>query len=137
MRIVVASHHLFRRELSSFILSEAGYTVYEACNCQELMHHLMDTPIDMILLDERLPGIDQHDMIQSLHQYASLPIIVITNGFPSLSGMHDEMLSLLSDSVKTSVTWPYQADDLLSNIESLVHRCAPHPCLTHGELVPL
>lgn len=137
MRIVVASHHLFRRELSSFILSEAGYTVHEACNCHELLHHLMYTPIDIILLDSGLPGIEQHDIVQSLHQHASLPIIVITNGCPSLSGMHDDISVLLRDSIKTSVTWPYQADDLLSHIESLLHECVPHHRLPQGELVPL
>ncbi len=118
MQIVVASSNLFRRELSSFILSEAGYTVHEVENKDTLLQCLERMCPDMVLLDT--PLLDHHiqEVVSSLRQYKSVPVLFLINGVSSFST--PPVLERYGDAC---VHWPYQAENFLSQVRTLLHRC--------------
>lgn len=60
MNIIVASNHLFCRELSSYLLDQAGYTVYEASDSTALLDILCQIPIHLVLLDTGYARPDLH-----------------------------------------------------------------------------
>ncbi|MCG8351128.1 MAG: hypothetical protein MI924_25440, partial [Chloroflexales bacterium] len=63
MPIIVASNNVFRRELSSYILTEAGYTVYEAHNDTVLMNYLQYVQPALVLFDIVLGEAGNFDLI--------------------------------------------------------------------------
>jgi DNA-binding response OmpR family regulator len=118
MNIIVASSNIFRRELSCFILSEEGYTVHEASDSAALLQYFETTQPDLIVLDTRLGGMSYEDAVRYMRQRnTSVPIMILT----ASSSLLDANISgcTMGDAL---LTWPYQADDLVSHVHSLVRR---------------
>jgi DNA-binding response OmpR family regulator len=113
MEIIVASSNLFRRELSSFILSEAGYTVHEATDSTTLFRCLQVLRPDLIVLDTRLGGMHTSDIARYVRQHGQgVPIVLLTNTTTRSEFEAGDGL----------LTWPYQAEELLSRVRGLLHR---------------
>ncbi|NJP05893.1 MAG: response regulator transcription factor [Chloroflexaceae bacterium] len=115
MHIIVASHNLFRRELSSFILSEAGYTVHEATDSTSLCDYLHGMNPDLVLLDSHLLDKESQYLVQHLHQLATVPVMFLTSSHgiaESATSWHTHATSYL--------TWPYEAQDLLAHVQALI-----------------
>lgn len=131
MEIIVASGHLFRRELSSFILSEAGYTVLEASDRTALLQYLERRCPDLLVLDVQLRGLNSQDLEHSIQQREqNIPIILLTtqrhtNG----NGKSELAVDVQIDAPSAPgdyITWPYQAEDLLSHVANALQR-VNHP----------
>jgi DNA-binding response OmpR family regulator len=117
MEIIVASSNLFRRELSCFILSEAGYHVYEAKDSVTLLKYLDKMTPAVILLDARLNGMPNDELTTHIRaKDANVPIMVLTNGSSLISSMS------IAANGDAQLDWPYQAEDLLSRVQVLQHR---------------
>lgn len=116
MKIIVASDNIFRRELSSFILSEAGYSVDEAPTQSALTLEEQGRKPDLLLLDDRLaerPGIEY--IVRACEQ-ANIPVLLL------IANYRDALLSL--GSLLTNhdcLTWPYEAEDLLRHVKAILH----------------
>lgn len=116
MHIIVASSNVFHRELSSFILSEAGYTVHEFDDGATLLKCLDQIEPDMVLLDIRLEGYNSVDLARQIRQRSIVPILFLTNG--SFSGPAQSLYANGND----YLVWPYQPEDLLAHVQTLLHR---------------
>jgi two-component system OmpR family response regulator len=121
MDIIVAISNVFRRELSSFILSEAGYTVYEASDSTMLLDYLHCTHPQLVLLDAQFVGADSAELTRQIRQDQAVPIMVLTKR-SSLSECSRPMFE--SDDY---LDWPYQAEELLSQVDALLHRNSNSP----------
>lgn len=118
MQIIVASSHLFRRELSSFILSEAGYDVHEVSDSAALRECLQAIQPDLILLDMRLNEIDDSDTTELLQHHAQgVPVVVMTSHSTLL-----DSVSLAAGTPQMHINWPYTADDLLAYVSRVLRR---------------
>lgn len=111
MNIVVASNNLFRRELSSFILSEAGYDVHDV----DTTAALAGLPeIDLLLIDDRLTQHDNHELHRIVDRHDHLAMLYITVADP-----HND--NTYPTTERTAyLAWPYQAEELLSCVETLL-----------------
>jgi DNA-binding response OmpR family regulator len=113
MDIIVASSNLFRRELSSFILSEAGYTVHEVSTRKALVRSLDQLQPALILLDNDMNGNGEKDLVQDIRQRAgSVPLMLLTIG----------SVSFAAHTFDDYLKWPYQAEDLLVRVQKLLCR---------------
>ncbi len=113
MEIIVASANLFRRELSCYILSEAGYTVHEVSDSTTLHTCLHHTHSQLLLLDAPLIACHTDDTCRLLQEH-HLPVLIITSTSPTPNG------AALPFADCDSLTWPYQADDLLAHVHALI-----------------
>lgn len=116
MHIIVASSNLFRRELSSYILSEAGYAVCEVSDSDGLLRQIERLQPVLVILDHWLNGLGGLELTRAIRQRSLVPILTLTsqsslaeNGHPAAYG-------------DSSLSWPYQADDLLSKVRAMVGR---------------
>ncbi len=69
------------RQMVSFTLRRAGYTVLEAADGQETLTKIAATPVDMLITDLNMPGIDGIELIKRVRaqaQYRFIPIIMLT-----------------------------------------------------------
>lgn len=115
MHIVVASANIFRRELSSYVLSEAGYTLSEVTSITSLMHSLRNHKLALIVLDTQLEP-DPALLYGAVRRLSSAPILWL--------GDHGLIWSLISADSQPSaaLAWPYRADELTQQVATLLGR---------------
>src|SRR5437660_12858352 len=67
LRAVVASH-----------LADQGYDVVQASDATRALSAIDHTPLDLVVLDVDLPGVDGFDVLRQLRRVTDAPVIVIT-----------------------------------------------------------
>ena len=78
-RVLLADDSPQIRESLSKLLRNAGYHVVTAANGNHVLDRLLETEIDLVLLDLNMPGMDGWETLDHLaHLRPSLPVIVIT-----------------------------------------------------------
>ena len=84
--LVVDDEELYRRALER-ILGRVGHTVAMARNATEALNIVASQPIDLVLVDIKMPGINGLELVRQIHEFAAdLPCIVITGyGSPESS----------------------------------------------------
>lgn len=69
------------RQMVSFTLKSAGYTVIEASDGQEGLDKAKANPVNLILTDQNMPKMDGLTLIKTLRglpQYRATPILMLT-----------------------------------------------------------
>jgi two-component system, chemotaxis family, chemotaxis protein CheY len=69
------------RQMVSFTLKGAGYTVIEAADGQEAYEIARGAPVDLVLTDQNMPRMDGITLVRSLRElpdYESTPILILT-----------------------------------------------------------
>ncbi|PDW04809.1 response regulator [Candidatus Viridilinea mediisalina] len=120
MQIIVASANVFRRDLSSSILNEAGYTVAEARTAAGLFTYLHDALPALIVLDYQLDDTEPSRLLRLLRQQTNVPLVWVTEQIQS-------MRLIASDQGRSAVlAWPYQTEQLLTVVAMLLGQVSPH-----------
>jgi DNA-binding NtrC family response regulator len=76
--LVVDDEELYRRALER-ILQRVGHTVVSARDASEALGIVSGQPVDLVLADIRMPGLNGLELVRQIHEIApDLPCIVIT-----------------------------------------------------------
>lgn len=76
--LIVDDEQELTRTLGDFLLTR-DYRVLEAFTAEEALARLQQTPVDMVLLDLRLPKIDGIEVLKAIRRHdQQLPVIVVT-----------------------------------------------------------
>ena len=105
------------RQVLSGYLEEQDFRVSAVATGKEMFAILESTPVDLILLDMRLPGENGLDIARRVREISRVPIVI-------LSGRTDEVdrvmgLELAADDY---VTKPFSSRELLARIRSVLRR---------------
>jgi CheY-like chemotaxis protein len=79
--ILVAEDNAVNRELVRELLETHGYNVIEACNGQEALEMIADSPPDLLLLDLGMPVLDGFGVISKIRdnpRWSKLPVLAVT-----------------------------------------------------------
>ena len=106
MEVLVASTNVFRRELSAYLLAEAGYRVRECRDNDALLQEVADLPPDLLLVDQQMLQPATSAPLRSLAQEHNVPLLLLVTRSALPPSEH-------------YVTWPYQAADLLERVRAL------------------
>jgi len=88
--LVVDDEELYRRALER-ILKRVGYEVVTARDASEAMRVVSTQPLDLVLSDVKMPGINGLELVRQIHEFdADLPCIVIT-GYGSAESSVDAL----------------------------------------------
>ncbi len=119
--LLIDDNDLLCRSLS-FHLQEAGYQVSIAQSAEEGIEILKHTPVDLILLDIVLPGIDGLEALRTIRKDRQVPVIFLT-------GKRREMDELLGLELGGDdyITKPFDLDLLLARIKVVLRRASPLP----------
>ena len=98
------------------ILSPRGYVVHQARSGEEALELLAATPVDLVLLDILMPGIDGYEVcrrIRAQEDTAYLPVVMVT-----ASG-DEQKVQALEAGADDFLTKPINTSELLARVASL------------------
>ncbi|HAM35711.1 MAG TPA: DNA-binding response regulator [Elusimicrobia bacterium] len=115
-------------------LEEAGFAVIEASSGRRALDLAASGKPDVILLDLGLPDMDGLDVLKSLREWTSAPVIVL-----SVRGDESDKIEGLDRGADDYLTKPFGIEELLARIRvALRHkemiREDPLPIYQHGDL---
>jgi DNA-binding response OmpR family regulator len=114
MHIVVASANIFRRELSVYVLGEAGHQVSEAYDIVGLLASLRHQAPDLLIIDTVIPGGDIPDLLPRLRALGPPPILWLAH-----SGRDAAAHLAMEGWPHDVIPWPYHPDELIRRVERL------------------
>jgi response regulator RpfG family c-di-GMP phosphodiesterase len=124
--LIVDDEELFR-EICREMLEERGYRVSVAPDAPTALTVLKAEPVDLLVADITLPGMDGLTLIEQVHEsHPGIPAIVIT-GFLN----QENMLRSLNLGVRGFLTKPFFYDELFVSVEKALE----HSQATRNELL--
>ncbi len=101
------------------LLGQAGHRIIAAYDGDEALRRFRSDPVDVVLLDLAMPGLDGADVCRQLRAHSDTPIIVV-------SGERDRAATaqLLDLGADDYVRKPFRADELLARIRAVTRRRA-------------
>ena len=116
--ILLVDDEKWIRDSSQRLLKESGYEVITAEHGQRALDFLSKNPVDLILLDLKMPVMSGEEFLQALPpQHADVPVIVIT-GYGSL----DIAVTCMKKGVYDFITKPFDIPQLLHSIERALEK---------------
>ncbi|MFN8024252.1 MAG: response regulator transcription factor [Acidimicrobiales bacterium] len=116
--MVVEDDHAVR-SLVRMLLEDDGLTVIEAANGRAAIHAFAQHPVDLVLLDLRLPGMNGFDVCRELRRTSDVPIIMVT----AQQDSHD-VVAGLEVGADDYVTKPFNDRELLARVRARLRRRA-------------
>jgi two-component system, OmpR family, KDP operon response regulator KdpE len=114
-------------------LGAHGFDVSTAGNGETAVDMLAKEPVDVVLLDLGLPGIDGLEVIQRVRTWSDVPIIVL-----SVRDTQQEKAGALDAGADDYITKPFGMQELLARMRAVRRRVEPaetaQPVLRFGEL---
>jgi DNA-binding response OmpR family regulator len=105
------------RELISDYLTENGLRVSTAANGSELNQMMLAGPVDVVLLDVKLPGEDGFTLARNLRQTSRVPIIMLTG-----QGHEVDRVLGLELGADDYLVKPFSPRELLARIKAVLRR---------------
>lgn len=113
-------------------LRARGIEVLTQVDGKSGLESLRSNPVDLIILDLGLPGIDGHEVIRRLRTWSQVPVIVLT-----VREAYDEKIAALDAGADDYVVKPFAMEELLARIRAVRRRSDSEttPSILHfGEL---
>ena len=105
------------RRIVAMSLSAEGLDVQEAGTGEEGLEELRERPVDVILLDLMLPGMDGFEVCRQIRRTSDTPVIMVTARSDS-----SDVVDGLEAGADDYVTKPFVARELSARIRALVRR---------------
>jgi DNA-binding response OmpR family regulator len=113
--IIVASANIFRRELTSYLLADAGYSVREARSLAELSALLaLDSPRALVV-DTQLDGAQPLALALLVRELSEAPILWMAD--PDTLGPR-----LDAPSPHELTAWPFRSNQFLERLATLLQQ---------------
>ena len=126
-RILVVDDQREILDLTTMVLAGAGYDVVTAASGDEALARVGREPVDLVLLDINMPGMDGWETLRLLRAdegLGDLPVVM----FSVKGELHDQVLSL-QEGASGHITKPFSVDELVSR----VRRTLEPPAATGGD----
>lgn len=106
------------RQMVSFTLEQAGYTVFEAEDGVDALEKMKQVQVDMLLTDLNMPnmnGIELIKKVRGLPQYKFVPIVLLTT-----ESAGDKKLEGKNAGATGWIVKPFQQDKLLAVVKKVL-----------------
>ena len=106
------------RQMVSFTLKRAGYTVVEAADGVEALNYARTSAVDLVLTDVNMPNMDGISLVRELRQlqtYKFVPMLMLTTE----SGQ-DKKLQGKAAGATGWLVKPFNPEKLLATIEKVL-----------------
>jgi DNA-binding response OmpR family regulator len=131
--LVVDDEPRYLRLLQANLLTEE-YKVFTASDGEEALESFSTNPVDLILLDIMLPGLDGFAVCQRIRQFSNVPIIMLT-----AKGEEQDRIQGLDVGADDYLVKPFSVMELLARVRAVLRRAqvtetGQERFFTHGNL---
>ena len=98
-------------------LEAAGYKFLQARSGEEALEIAASEPVDLAILDVRMPGMDGFALIKSIREFSEVPVIFVT-----ALGEEADKLQGLGLGADDYITKPYGPKELLARVAVVLRR---------------
>jgi two-component system KDP operon response regulator KdpE len=105
------------RKFVTSVLGAAGYDVLASTDGEQALAVANDEPLDLVVLDLMLPGIDGLDVCRRLRKHSDIPIIVL-----SAKGEEIDKVDALNSGADDYLTKPFGVSELLARVQAVLRR---------------
>ncbi len=77
-KILVVEDDVTTNNLVSDYLTDAGHTIFSACDGLEALRYFQQESIELIILDIMLPSVDGIQVLKEIRKTSSVPILMLT-----------------------------------------------------------
>lgn len=110
-------------------LEHDGFHVSEAFNGKQAIQKLRDVTPDLILLDVMMPDLDGFEVLETIREITSVPVIMLT-----AKGEEDDRVRGLEGGADDYVTKPFSPRELVSRVKAVLRRTESASGSMHGLL---
>ena len=114
--LIVEDEPVIRMTLSGYLQTE-GYAVSEAADGNAMRRIMADIPIDLVLLDIRLPGEDGLSLLRELRSTTDIGLVLVTGRTDAV----DRIIGL-EMGADDYITKPFNPRELLARVKNLLRR---------------
>ncbi len=107
-------------------LEHDGYQVAEALNGKQAIDKMRDTP-DLVLLDVMMPDLDGFEVLETIRQVSTVPVIMLT-----AKGEEDDRIRGLELGADDYITKPFSPRELVSRVKAVLRRTEGATGSMHG-----
>jgi DNA-binding response OmpR family regulator len=118
--VLVVDDHEMVREVVSGYLKREGFRVEQAADGERALEILEVGPLDLVVLDAMLPGIDGFAVLRELRKTSQLPVILLT----ARSEETDRIVGL-ELGADDYVVKPFSPRELVARVKSVLRRTTP------------
>ncbi len=118
--ILIADDDRALRTVLTVLLQEEGFNVLQAADGSECLHMAYDRHPDLVLLDIMMPHKDGREVCRRLREISNVPIIMLT-----AVSIGQEKVQSLTEGADDYVTKPFNNDELVARIRSVLRRSRP------------
>ena len=122
-RILLADDEATFRQATAELFRERGYSCDEAADAQEAAAQLRVRSYDVAILDVRMPGNTDLELLDLLATLEDSPLVILITGYPTLlSGWADERRTEAAKkpSVAAYLIKPFRFEELLRHVEQII-----------------
>jgi two-component system, OmpR family, KDP operon response regulator KdpE len=101
-------------------LAARGHDVLTAPNGETALETAATEPVELVVLDLGLPGIDGVEVIRRLRSWSDVPVIVL-----SVRDAQDDKVAALNAGADDYVTKPFAMEELLARMRAVLRRKGP------------
>ena len=125
-RVLVVDDQDDIREMARLVLESAGYSIVTASSGDEALRVAAGEPLDLVLLDIDMPGLDGWSTLRLLRADEALDDLPVAM-FSVKSQVRDKMTSL-QDGAVDYITKPFGVDELIARVGRILeaHGRGPH-----------
>ena len=116
-KILVIDDELFVRELLQEFLTKEGYKVYTAESGEKGIESVKDTPVEIALIDLKMPGMDGISTLKEIRKIAPNTTAIILTGYPTI----ESSIEALRSGAYDYVVKPFKLNDLKNTIQKALN----------------
>lgn len=123
-------------EINKKYLEREGLEVHAFASPVKGLQYAQSKPVDCVVLDVMMPGMDGYELCQRLRAFSSVPVIFLTG-----KGSEDDKINGLMTGADDYIVKPYSLRELKVRIDVILRRTAPKKdtesenTITFGKLV--
>jgi len=110
-------------------LEHDGYQVIEAYNGTKALERMRSNLPDLILLDVMMPDIDGFEVLRTIREISSVPVIMLT-----AKGEEEDRIRGLELGADDYITKPFSPRELVSRVKAVLRRAETPVGSTHGAI---
>lgn len=116
-KIIIVDDEKSIRTLIRLYLEDEGFTVIEKNSSKEALDYMMATPVDCIVTDIMMPGMDGYALAEEIRSFSTIPMLMIT-----AKSEQQDIIQGFQTGTDDYLTKPFDPVEMVFRVKALMRR---------------